>query len=249
MNSDDAYRRCQALFAEYPLAARLTETTGSEKSMVLMVADSDNAKFFILTQEGEDCSFSLFPWREPGMTLIRPGRGSLAAEDCRVLTRGIPIPRHGSLFGWVSGMSITALISAYTRYTPQTPVPSWAVMPSIDGDRGEWPPFTSRKLLGRWFWEYVRSGIIRDLQSIIALVPETVFWVDTTELIGSGCCVVARDVPATSGQILRKGRYVYYQAVISGAPVPSLDALLRDSSRTDLASRFGAETASPVECL
>lgn len=238
----DAYRRCQSLFAEFPLAARVTKTPWPERSMVLMVPDSARPRFFILSQEDTTGSpFSLFPWRAPGATLIPPGCDSLADEDAEALTLGVPIPPHGSLFGWVSGSAVTALICAYARYSPQTPTPSWAVMPCLDASRDGWPPFTCKKLLGRWFWEYVRSGNIRDLKSAVAMAPGTVFWVDTTELLGAGCCAVARDIAIADGLTLPKGRYLYYQAALSGTLVPPLRMLLRDPARADLASRSGAE--------
>ena len=251
VDNNDAYVRCQALFAEFPQAVELTgvpEGSGhcwAERSMVLMVPDGDKGRYFILCQaDAPESPFSLIPWRRPGMTTIRPGGGGLAEDDAEVLTNGIPVPRHGSLFGWVSGATITALIASYTRYTPQSPTPSWTYMPWIDGSREQRPQFGVRKLLGRWFWEYLRCGTIRDMQSVIAPTPDTVFWVDTVALLGSGSCVVARDVRTTDGLTLPKGRYVYYRTTLSGTTVPSLDTLLWDSNRTDLAQGFGSEAVN-----
>ncbi|MGH3164758.1 MAG: hypothetical protein ACRDN0_02550, partial [Trebonia sp.] len=229
MNGNDAYLRCQDLFAGYPLAVRVTTLPGGrgeQKSMVLM-APGEKEEFFILCQEkGADSPFSLFPWRAQGTTLIRPDGGDLAAPCPHVLSDGVPIPRHGSLFGWVWGTSVTALISTYTRYTSRSPVPSWAVMPWVDGTRDQWPPFTFEKLLGRWFWEYVRSGTVRDMESVIAGTPDTMFWTDTTDVLGSGSCAVARDIRTADGLVLPMGRYVRHQVALSGAAIPSLESLL-----------------------
>jgi hypothetical protein len=210
--------------------------------MVLMVPGGDKGRFFILCQADKPGSpFALLPWRRPGLTTIRPGCCGLAGDEAAVLTEGIPVPRHGSLFGWVSGATITALIASYTQYTPQSPTPSWTYMPLIDGAREQRPQFGVRKLLGRWFWEYLRCGTIRDMQSVIAATPDTVFWVDTVELLGSGSCVVAREVRTADGLTLPQGRYVYNRAALPRTTVPSLDTLLRDPNRTDLAPGSGSE--------
>ncbi|HSZ43212.1 MAG TPA: hypothetical protein VK817_24890 [Trebonia sp.] len=246
MNGNDAYLRCRDLFAGYPLAVRTTTLPGgrAEKSMVLM-APGEREEFFILCQDdGAGSPFSLFPWRAQGMTLIRPDSGDLGQPCPHVLSDGVPIPRHGSLFGWVSGASVTALISAYTRYTPGSPVPSWAVMPWADGSRDQWPPFTFEKLLGRWFWEYVRSGTVRDMEGIIATAPDTVFWTDATDIPGSACYAVARDVRAADGLVLSRGRYVHRQAALSGTALPSLESLLRNPGRIDLS--LSPAPASPA---
>jgi hypothetical protein len=272
VNGNDAYLRCQDLFAGYPLAVRVTRLPGGrgdERSMVLL-APGEKEEFFLLCQDGDaDSPFTLFPWRAQGMTLIRPDGGDLQ-DPCRhVLSDGVPIPRHGSLFGWVSGVSVTALISAYTKYTPRSPVPSWAVLPWADGTRDQWPPFTFEKLLGRWFWEYVRSGTVRDMESVIAASPDTVFWTDTalstdtvlstdtapsTDMLstdpvfwtgtggvpGAGCCAVARDIRAADGLVLPRGRYVHRQLALSGTAIPPLESLLASPGRIDLSRSPGA---------
>jgi hypothetical protein len=255
VNGSDAYVRCQALFAEFPQAVELTEVpedsghSWAERSMVLMVPDGDKGRFFILCQADKPGSpFTLLPWRRPGLTTIRAGGCGLAGNAAEVLTDGIPVPRHGSLFGWVSGATITALIASYTQYTPQSPTPNWAFMPWIDGAREQRPQFGVRKLLGRWFWEYLRSGTIRDLQSVIA-TPDTVFWVDTVELLGSGSCVVAREVRTADGLTLPKGRYVYYPAALSETTMPSLDTLLQDPHRTDLTPGSSSEAVIAASVL
>ena len=57
-------------------------------------------------------------------------------------------------------------------------------------------------------------------------------------ILGSDSCAVARDVSNPEGHTLRRGRYIYYQALRAGKPVPSLTALLSDTSEIDLALRF-----------
>lgn len=248
MRAGDAYVRCQTLFVEYPQAVRLAGTSvngapvngapWAERSMVLMVRGGDRPRFFILSQEDPAGGpFCLFPWRAPGATLIPLACEYLPDADAEVLTLGVPIPRHESVFGWVSGSAITGLILAYGRYTPQSPTPNWAVLPCLDTPRDGWPPFTYKKVLGRWFWEYVRSGTIRALDPGIAATRGTVLWADTTELLGADSCVVTHEVAIADGLRLPAGRYVDYQAALSGRPVPAPDALLRDAPHSDLAAR------------
>ncbi len=76
------------------------------------------------------------------------------------------------------------------------------------------------------------------LDDLIAEDPGAVDWVNTLRSLGSGCCGVARDTCGVSGRTLRRGRYIGIEALRSGRPVPSLTALLADSSKIDMASRF-----------
>ena len=111
-------------------------------------------------------------------------------------------------------------------------------MPLTDIPETQWPPFTERRFFGDWFWQWYRAGSITSLSNLIASTPETVFWVDTKAILGSGSCAVAAEVSAPEGYRLRRGCYVYYRALRAGRPVPSLRALLSDDSRIDLSPGF-----------
>jgi hypothetical protein len=233
---------CDRLFAEYPLAIRHTHCSGLIRSMILMLEDGGAARFYVLSHNhGERGSiYSLFPW-PAGRTSdieeeIRAGRA--LDEVSRVLTRGVPVPLHGSLFGWRRDDSITALIAIYAKYSPPHTEPSWTIMPLTDIPETQWPPFTERRFFGDWFWQWYRAGSITSLGNLIASTPETVFWVDTKAILGSGSCAVAAEVSAPEGYRLRRGCYVYYRALRAGRPVPSLRALLSDDSRIDLSPGF-----------
>jgi hypothetical protein len=91
---------------------------------------------------------------------------------------------------------------------------------------------------GKWFWKHYRAGSINSLRSLIAAAPGVVFWADTKAVLGSDCCAVARDLRSPEGYVLPRGRYVYYEALRAGKPVPSLQTLLTTADRIDLATRF-----------
>lgn len=183
-------------------------------------------------------SYSLYPWRTDGGVEIGPDVGPVPDVFATALSHGVPIPRDGSLFGWVREEDVTALIGVQTRYTTASPVPSWAVMPGAVSPVGEWPPFTGERLFGSWFWDHCRAGRIVPLADLIAGTSGLVFWVDTKDLLGSECCAVARDIRNTVGYTLRRGCYVHHEALQAGKPVPPLALLLAGPGKTDLGPRF-----------
>jgi hypothetical protein len=235
------YEACHDLFAEYPLAAGVDPHSWMIHSMVLMLRNRDDVRFFVLSQ---DCSagkprYSLYPWRAEGVVNIAADGGDAVPDMyANAVASGIPIPPDGSLFGWRFGDAVTALVAIYAEYAPEHPQPCWSVMQLMSIPEEQWPPFTGERFFGHWFWEHHRVGSIVSLGGLIAGTPDTVFWADTEAILGSGCCVVARDIRTPEGYTLRRGRYVYVEALWAGKSVPSLDKLLNDYDKTDLASRF-----------
>jgi hypothetical protein len=210
--------------------------------MILMLENGGIAQFHVLSHsQGEGKSiYSLFPWPAGWFSDVEEEihAGRPLHEVRRVLDRGVPIPLHGSLFGWRQDDSITAMIAIYANYSPPHTEPSWTVMPRTDIPEAQWPPFTSRRLFGRWFWQWYRDGSIISLSDLIAHSPDTVFWVNTMAALGSGSCAVAAEVRDPQGYGLPRGRYVYSRALRAGKPVPSLEALLASDSRVDLSPGF-----------
>ena len=245
MRTSSLYEKCHELFIGYPLAASAVDGERTVRSMVLMLRDEDDAEFFVLSHHcGEGRSFySLCPW--PAGTIVDiEADGSAPVPDAVVsaVTHGVPIPQDGSLFGWKRQDAVTALIAVYAEHTPTSPEPCWSVMPRAGIPETQWPPFTGEPLIGNWFWELQQAGKIVFVGGLIAGIPGTVFWADTESIIGSDCCVVARDVRSPEGYTLPSGRYVYYKALRAGGPVPSLQELLADTDKTDLAPRFQSPT-------
>jgi hypothetical protein len=151
------------------------------------------------------------------------------------VARGVPLPRDGSLYGWVDRGKVTALIAFYSHYTPACPEPAWLLMPNADLSEAAWPSVTGERLVGPWLWEYVRAARIVNLAPCIATAGNAAFWVDAAKTLSSGAIVVSRDLASPDGWALPRGRYVYYRHI---AAAPSLDALLADPGKTDLAPRF-----------
>jgi hypothetical protein len=240
IDTSSLYETCQELFADYPLAARAEDPDATIHSMVLMVRDRHDPHFFVLMRDDDHgkSSYSLCPWPDGPAEDIEADGATVSQAAVTALTAGLPIPRHGSLFGWVRADAYTALVAVYAEYASPGQLPSWSVMPFVDGPEAQWPPFTGERLLGDWFWEQYRIGMIVSLENLVAEHPDTVFWVDSRSSIGSDCCVVAHDISGLHGATLRRGRYVYHRLLRDGHPVPPLEILLADVGKTDLAERF-----------
>jgi hypothetical protein len=209
--------------------------------MVVMLKEGKDAGFFVLSRNSSKAkaTFSLWPWPAGDIVKIAgEDTGSVSDTVMDVLGHGIPIPRDGSVLGWVDGDSVTALIVTYAESAPDPTEPGWAVMPLAGTPEAQWPPFTGERLFGHWSWEGWRAGRIVSLERVISTSPGTVWWVDTEDVVGSNCCAVARDIPIPKGQVLRRGCYVYYQVLLAGEPIPSLEVLLGTPGKVDLAPRF-----------
>jgi hypothetical protein len=239
MITDSATLRttCSELFARYPQAVNVLNDSGTVRSMVLLLADGGDARFFILNSEGdsEASSFIVRRWRAGDAVDLGDETALIPGWAVDAVTHGMPLPRDGSLYGWVNRGRVTTVIAFYAHYTPEIPEPSWSAMPDADLGTEDWPSFTGEHLVGTWLWEYFRAGRIVDLGPLIARTEGAAFWVDTAEVIGSGCIAIARALSSPDGWTLRPGRYVYHQ---HHDVAPSLDDLLADSSKTDLAPRF-----------
>ncbi len=247
IRAGSAHDLCGGLFADYPSAVREADGIRSVQSMVLMVrdgdGDGDGVCFLVLVRDGSEAGrepcYSFVPWHADGpLVTIEPGGRCLPRPVAAAIARGTPIPRHGSLFGWLQGNMVSALIAVYADHAPEYPEPSWAVMPLAGAPRTSWPPFTSEQLLGSWFWKYYRAMRIVDLAGPIAARPGTVFWADTAATLGWDCCVVSRDIAGDAGYVLPLGCYLYYEGLHSGQAPPPVGTLLAGTGKTDLAPRL-----------
>jgi hypothetical protein len=228
---------CQQLFVGYPLAVR-PASAGAGRSMVLMVAEGP--AFFLLRLGDEDggLEYSIGPWPAGDAEEVPAGdHPAVSGSLANALLHGIPIPRDGSLFGWVHDDAVTALVVVYADES-ENPVPSWSIMPLAGTPELQWPPFTDERLFGGWFWKHYLAGEVICLGNLVAENPDTVFWVDLKATTGSDCCAVERDIRTFTGHTLRRGCYLYFQALRERRRVPPLDVLLADAGKIDLAPWF-----------
>jgi hypothetical protein len=240
LQPDELYEDCRKLFTAYPLAVESCDEGEAARSMALVVRREGHAEFFLLEEAGGqagEADFAIRGWHDE-MPISIGASAELPDALAEAIAAGTPIPRDGSLFGWQRAGRITALVVTYTQQTPETPEPSWAVMPLLGSSEATWPPFTTESLLGGWFWDQYRAGQLVLLDEVIARSADTVFWADTETQIGSNCVAVARDLTTGEGQVLPRGLYAYHQALTGGAAVPSLDTLLADGHLDDLAPQF-----------
>lgn len=249
------HQRCRELFDAYPLAVVAGDHVPTMQSMVLILADDGDASFFVLVRDcGEnEPSFTIIPWHAENTVAVDSDGGDVPDLAAGAVMRGVPLPRDGSLLGWISAESVTALIVVYASYTPDRPVPTWSVLPLAVAPEELWPPFVDEHLLGGWFWKHLRAARIVYLGDAIAGTAGTVFWLDTYASLGSDCCVVANDVRTPDGYLLRRGTYLGSAVLRAGAAVPALDELLAEVGKTDLASRFqlpetGSTAYGPAGC-
>lgn len=249
IRADSAYETCEGLFARYPSASRHVSQGGDVRAMVLMVRNGDDASFYVLSRHRGDglARYSISQWPAGDSVAIEAAGRPATELAVSALTRGLPLPRHGSIFGWLGSETVTAMVVCYTDYESYRPQPLCSVMPFERTAERQWPPFTDEPFLGHWFWEYCWAGRLVSLHQLIAATPETVFWVNTQEILGSDCCAVVRDVVGPRGRTLLRGRYVYSEVLREGVPVPSLHALLADPGRSDLAPRFARLAAEDAE--
>jgi hypothetical protein len=235
------YNNLRELFVDYPLAVR-ADDAGEDgetlRSMVLMVPG--RPKFFVLRlllrNDRPVYSVGLWPtgdFQENSADDNAPVSDTLA----NALTQGVPIPRDGSLFGWIHGDVVTALIVVYASES-QDLVPSWAIMPLAGAPEWQWPPFSGERLFGSWFWKHYRAGEIVCLGNSVAENPGAVFWVDTKAALGSDCCLVKRGIGISAGYTLPRGCYVYIQALREGRQVPPLEQLEGGNGNIDLAAWY-----------
>jgi hypothetical protein len=236
---DTFHEACRTLFVEYPLAS--SAGSGGSRSMVLLLEQDGDPEFFVLSEHGRPASpaYSLRQW--PVGAEVKIGadrREAVPPALVDAVIRGVPLPRDGSLFGWASGDAISALVVVYAEDTPESPEPSWAVMPRAGYPQEHWPPFTGERLFGPWFWDHHRVGRISSLVDLLTEAHGTVFWADTKTALGSDCCVVVQDLQGPDGHTLPRGIYVYSGALLAALPLPSPEELLASAHTVDLASRF-----------
>ena len=105
-----AYLACRDLFNEYPLAVSAVNHVPTMHTMVLMLRDGDDVRFFVLMRiRGKDIThYTLSPWRAEGAMEMAADGGEVPEPTANAVEQGIPLPRDGLLFGWAREEMVTA---------------------------------------------------------------------------------------------------------------------------------------------
>jgi hypothetical protein len=222
------YETCENLFGQYPLAV-------NDQAIILMLEDNGEPAFYALDGYGGP-GYVLRAWHGPAIADIgADDEPPATGEVAEIVTQGVPLPRNGSFFGWKRGRMITAAMTIYAQYSPETPVPGWAVS-LLEGAPDSQPPFTALTLADSSFWDHYRDGNIVDLGPLVAASPGAVFWAHPATLTYP-CCAVARDITSPDGWVLPQGCYVWWQSLRDGETAGPLDAVLAGDV-TDVSPRF-----------
>ena len=247
-----SFAACLRLFRSYPLAVSPWFGDGRQRSIVLRHPgiEEDRAgggsEFFILSQDQAD-HFVLRPWGPAGAgessvgayQEIRPVEPVPVAVH-RVIAEGMPVPRDGTLLGWVSDRQAMVAFSVYhgQPYGPWPAGPQIRALPMVGSDPLHWPAFTVSPLDDGRLWDYLERGELVDLGPVIGGAPGNAFWVPSQNTRraaqGHGCVVVKGNLAADDFW-LPAGVYMDHWMLREGVPAPPARHLLSLPGTTDLA--------------
>jgi hypothetical protein len=180
-SGDAVFAACLRLFRDYPLAVRRHYAEHRYGSLVLMDGAANSARFFVLIREWDDL-FALRPWDRRDGARVEIRRDEPASADARrVIESAVPVPRDGTLLGWLAGRQVRAVFAVYGRLTEPwddpAAVPGVLVMPSVGSQPGDRPPLAVSPLDDGRLWEYVARGQLADLTPLVSRRPGRVYWV------------------------------------------------------------------------
>ncbi len=250
-----SFAACLRLFRSYPLAVNLSYPAdagkgspspcysgGWHRSIVLRHRAFEGTGFYILAQDPAE-HFTLRPWdpADGECQEIRPGV-PVPVISHRIITEGMPVPRHGALLGWVSDRQATALLSVYHgQPAAETRVPQVRVLAMVGSEPMRWPPFTASPLDDGRFWEYAERGEIVDLAPLVVRDTKGAFWVPSQHAgrasQGHGCVVVSRYLQSENYWV-PAGTYMDHWMLREGVPSPPAGHLLTLPGTTALARRL-----------
>jgi hypothetical protein len=265
-----SFAACLRLFRSFPLAvttARPEDISlaagqrhpgdprrpgAAYRSIVLRHCGFDGSGYYVLTQDPAE-QFTLRPWHpdEGERHEILPGL-PVPVTCHRVITEGMPVPRDGALFGWVSDRQVTVLMSVYhgspNHWSPnhgqpsgRYGVPQVRVLAAVGSEPMRWPPFTASPLDDGRLWEYVERGEIVDLAPVVSRGEAS--WVPSQNssraIQGHGCVVVAHSLVAEDYWV-PSGIYMDHWMLREGVPTPPASHLLTLPGATDLARHLAA---------
>ena len=270
-----SFAACLRLFRSYPLAvnhhfsdsAELSKASvqgqrsegsatpgysgGWQRSIVLRHRGFEGSGFYVLTQDpGEH--FTLRPWHRGEGERQQISLGApVPVTSHRVITEGMPVPRDGTLLGWVSDRQVTVLLSVYHGNARSlVSGPQVRVLAMVGSEPARWPPFTARPLDDGRLWEYVERGEIVDLGPLIACNAGGASWVPSQNPgragQGHGCAVVGRNL-LTEEYWVPAGIYMDHWMLREGVPTPPATHLLTLPGTTDLSRRLASRDLAVLD--
>ena len=243
-SGDSVFAACLRLFYRYPLAIRRHYVEHRYGSLVLMNRTGSHTRFFVLIMEWDDL-FVLRPWDRRDGPRVEIRRDEPVSGDVRgVIESASPVPRDGTLLGWLDGYKVQSMIAVYGRLTEpwddQDAVPGVLVMPFGGSQPADWPPFTGSPLDGGRLWQYLDRGYLADLTALVARRAGCVYWVpgqDGRAGGWTGARIVVTERLSTEKFWLPAGVYVDRVALREGAPRWTAGQLLALPGVADLAAR------------
>lgn len=243
-SGDSAFAACLRLFRGYPLAIRRHYAEHRYGSLVLMNRAAGRARFFVLIMEWDDL-FVIRPWdrRDCARVEIRPSE-PVPGDVREIIESAVPVPRDGTVLGWLDGHKVQAMIAVYGRLTEPwddpAAVPGVLVMPFVGSQAADWPPLTDSPLDGGRLWRYLERGHLADLTALVARQHGCVYWVPAPDGRAGGWArarIVVTERLVTDKFWLPAGVYVDRVALREGDTRWTAGQLLALPGVIDLAGR------------
>ncbi|HVT68549.1 MAG TPA: hypothetical protein VHF26_12420 [Trebonia sp.] len=239
------FAACQRLFRAYPLAVRRHYAEHRYGSMVLMNGVHRSARFLVLIMEWDD-RFVLRHWDRRHGARVQIGPDTPVSGDVRALIEAsVPVPRDGTLLGWVAGGQVQALLAAYGRlpepWDDASAVPGMLVMPLVGTQPASWPPLVPAPLGDGRLWDFIQRGQLADIGPLVSRHAGRVFWVPGRSGVSgrAGARVLVTERLSDDRCWLPAGVYADHRMLREGTPVQTARQLLALPGVTDLAGSRG----------
>ena len=158
----------------------------------------------------------------------------------------VPVPRDGTLLGWVADGQVRAVLAAYGRlpepWDDASPVPGVQVMPRVGSQPSEWPALTANPLEGRQLWEHLRLRQLTDLTPMVSRSAGRVFLVPAGRpgRRAAALLVVTERLSGDDAIWLPAGVYADHWILREGTPVLTASQLLAMPGVVEVSGRRGS---------
>ncbi len=242
-----AFAACLRLFRRYPLAVRRHYAEPRYGSMVLLNRDAGQTRFLVLIMEWDDL-FVLRHWdRRTGarVEISADGPDRVPAEVARLLAASVPVPRDGTLLGWLDGQQVQAVVAGYGRlpepWDDATVQPGVLLLPRAGSQPAQWPPLAAGPLPDWQFWACIERGRLADLTPLVSRSAGRVFWVPGDGGWQAGARIVVTERISADGLWLPAGVYADHWSLREGIQVRTASQILALPGVVDLSGGRGPD--------